>query len=103
MLFARAISINSLGQAVGEVLSTKDVSDALLWQNGTVTVLGTLPGFKGGSATGINDLGQVAGFNYGPSTTPEPSSLALWLLLSLSGGLWFAVKRWQSGKAPLGW
>src|SRR5579864_8253267 len=56
-------AINNLGQIVGQV-RTADGStyEASLWQpDGTLTVLGILPGDHAAFATGINDRGQVVG------------------------------------------
>ena len=36
----------------------------VLWQNGTITSVGLLPGDFGGIATGINNRGQVVGSNW---------------------------------------
>ena len=59
-------AINNLGQAVGQV-RTADGSTrvASLWQpDGTLTVLGILPGESASSATGINSKGQVVGSTF---------------------------------------
>src|SRR5579864_8344049 len=59
-------AINNLGQIVGQV-RTADGSTrvASLWQpDGTLTVLGILPGEKASSATGINSKGQVVGSTF---------------------------------------
>jgi probable HAF family extracellular repeat protein len=59
-------AINNLGQAVGQV-RTADGSTrvASLWQpDGTLTVLGILPGEAASSATGINSKGQVVGSTF---------------------------------------
>jgi probable HAF family extracellular repeat protein len=61
-----AFAINNLGQAVGQV-RTADGSTrvASLWQpDGTLTVLGILPGETASSATGINSKGQVVGSTF---------------------------------------
>jgi len=57
-----ASGINDLGQIVGRVRSADGTHwVAALWQNGTLTDLGTLPGDTFYWATGINNLGQVVG------------------------------------------
>ena len=59
-------AINNLGQSVGQV-RTADGSTrvASLWQpDGTLTVLGILPGDCASSATGINSKGQVVGSTF---------------------------------------
>ena len=61
----RAFAINNLGQAVGRVRSLDGTAfEAALWQpDGTLTILGVLPGDQAAFATGINNLGQVVGNN----------------------------------------
>lgn len=67
--FYRAYGINETGQVVGQSLH------AFLWQNGTITDLGTLGG-SSSLALGINDAGQVVGYSY---TTGNAASHAfLW-------------------------
>ena len=59
-------AINNLGQIVGQV-RTADGSTrvASLWQpDGTLTVLGILPGQQASQATGINSKGQVVGSTF---------------------------------------
>jgi probable HAF family extracellular repeat protein len=53
-----AYGLNNLGQVVGIFGSP---SRAFLYDNGTITNLGTLPGHNYSSAEDINDLGQVVG------------------------------------------
>ena len=53
-----AYGMNNLGQVVGIFGSP---SRAFLYDNGTITNLGTLPGDNYSSAEDINDLGQVVG------------------------------------------
>jgi len=52
-------ALNDLGQVAGTVPLTANMSAAAIWSNGTVTVLGTLPGGSTTYVTGINDSGQV--------------------------------------------
>jgi probable HAF family extracellular repeat protein len=62
-------AINNLGQIVGQV-RTADGSTrvASLWQpDGTLTVLGILPGQQASQATGINSKGQVVGSTFDSS------------------------------------
>ena len=61
----RAFAINNLGQAVGRVRSLDGTAfEATLWQpDGTLTILGHVPGDVAAFATGINNLGQVVGNN----------------------------------------
>jgi len=71
--------LNAAGQAVGEASlpapppRTGEVH-AFLWQDGTMTDLGTLGGHSS-SATGINTQGQVVGF---AATSDEAIHAVLW-------------------------
>jgi probable HAF family extracellular repeat protein len=57
--------INSKGQIAGIVGSADGTTQyGALWQNGTVTSLGLLPGDFAGIATGINNKGQIVGSNF---------------------------------------
>src|SRR5580692_3972617 len=62
---AEAFGNNNRGQIVGFV-DSPDSSTlyGALWQNGTLTTLGLLPGDFGGLASGINNNGQVVGSNF---------------------------------------
>ena len=62
---AEAFGNNNRGQIVGFVgAPNSGIANAALWQNGTLTNLGLLPGDLGGIASGINDKGQVVGSNF---------------------------------------
>jgi probable HAF family extracellular repeat protein len=62
---AEAFGNNNRGQIVGFVGSPDGgIPNGALWQNGTLTNLGILPGDFGGIASGINDKGQVVGSNF---------------------------------------
>jgi len=62
---AEAFGNNNRGQIVGFVgAPDTGIPNAVLWQNGTLTNLGLLPGDAGGIASGINDEGQVVGSNF---------------------------------------
>jgi probable HAF family extracellular repeat protein len=54
-----ANAINDAGQIVGGAFR------AFLYSAGSVTDLGTLPGFSGSTALAINNLGQIAGYASG--------------------------------------
>ena len=57
--------INGPGQIAGTVGSADNTTQyGALWQNGTVTSLGLLPGDFGGLASGINNRGQIVGSNF---------------------------------------
>lgn len=60
--YNEALAINNRAQIVG-LSSSPDGTTfyAALWQNGTITNLGTLPGDFAALATGINNKGQVVG------------------------------------------
>ncbi len=61
---ALSVSLNDSGQAVGVSL-VNPFPRPFIWQNGTTTVLDTLPGSVPdfGMATAINNSGQIAGFS----------------------------------------
>jgi probable HAF family extracellular repeat protein len=56
-----AFSINEAGQIVGASWTPDGDYHACLWENGTITDLGTLPGYSGSSAYAINEAGQIVG------------------------------------------
>lgn len=60
--FSHAYGINNRGQIVG-VSTTSTGVHAILWENGTVTDLGTLPGHNYSEAFGINERGQIMGLS----------------------------------------
>lgn len=68
--YSDALGINNSGQIVGYSLTAAGVADPVLWQNGTITDLGTLPGalvppaaygVRSGVARAIDDSGQIVG------------------------------------------
>jgi probable HAF family extracellular repeat protein len=60
---ALAIAINDQGQIVGQGVSADGTALGVLWQNGTITSLGLLPGDVNSFAESINNQGQVVGSN----------------------------------------
>ncbi len=60
--FSHAYDINERGQIVG-VSTTSAGVHAVLWENGTITDLGTLPGDDYSEARGINERGQIMGLS----------------------------------------
>jgi len=62
MQFSNALDINEAGQVIGQSNNAAGASRSYLWQNGTMTDLGTL------SVSAINDVGQVVG------SVPVPNS-----------------------------
>src|SRR5262249_30187913 len=70
-----AYAINDVGQVVGASESFSAGEEAFLWTpaspngtSGTMTDLGTLPGFSQSRALGINSAGTVVGYAYGVPT-----------------------------------
>jgi len=58
---ADALAINDAGQVVGYALEADGCRRAVLWHDGTVVDLGTLPGTTCSEAWDINGQGQVVG------------------------------------------
>jgi len=48
-----------------QVAGNNTNGQALLWENGNITVIGTLPGHRESFPTGISDTGQIAGLSFG--------------------------------------
>jgi uncharacterized protein (TIGR03437 family) len=77
-----ATSINDSGVAAGiafnlnlrTLVDPTATSHAVQWDNGSVTDLGTLPGFPNSLGTGINASGSIVGFS---STGPPDATLQL--------------------------
>ena len=81
--YAHAYGINNLGQVVG-VSTTLTGVHAVLWENDTITDLGTLPlpGHNYSEAFGINDRGQIMGlsgiWSAGPICDAGECNAVLW-------------------------
>jgi len=71
---SRPTGLNAAGQAVGAASLPSGDVHAFLWQDGTMTDLGTLGGHSS-SAMGINALGQVVGF---AATADDALHAVLW-------------------------
>ena len=73
--------------------------NAVLFKDGSVRNLGTLPGGHESQATAVNDRGQVAGF--GDNGTPDPLSIFGNVVQGPNGPGWVTQTRafiWQHGK-----
>ncbi len=55
-------AINNNGQIIGDCRDASGTEHGVLWQNGTVTTLGTLGGLQVTNLTAINNNGQIAGW-----------------------------------------
>jgi probable HAF family extracellular repeat protein len=62
-----ALAINQSGQIVGFSMAAGDFDHAVLWQNGTMTDLGTLGQYDSSMATAISNKGEVAGYDLEPN------------------------------------
>lgn len=78
-----ANGVNDLGQIVGTRL-VGGADRAFLWQNGTFTDLGVLPGMTYSQATGINGGGTVVGFS-GTANVNNPGIQRAFLWTSTGG------------------
>jgi probable HAF family extracellular repeat protein len=56
-------SLNDKGQVVGDSTTAEGEWRAVLWQRGSFTELGTLPGGAASSAVGVNQAGHVVGIS----------------------------------------
>ena len=65
-----AWDLNDADQVVGEGFNSAGDYRAFLWQNGSATDLGTLPGMGSSEAYGVNDAGAVVGRVEQPEGTP---------------------------------
>ncbi|GAA3445693.1 hypothetical protein [Planomonospora venezuelensis] len=68
--------INDSGQIVGTLRGGENDRRAFVWQDGRLTVLSTLGGFLGSSATGIDDEGRITG--YSESSADQKIHAVLW-------------------------
>ncbi len=59
---SEARCINNAGQVVGSAVDALGTTHAILWADGTMNDLATLPGVTRSSAYGINNVGQIVGF-----------------------------------------
>jgi len=81
--------LNYSGQVVGGVM-VGSYPHAAIWSNGTVTDLGTLPGYPRSYAVGINDAGQVVGY------CPSPTLSGVYHTFVVTGGVMTDI-------TPAGW
>jgi probable HAF family extracellular repeat protein len=89
-LFSTLWAVNNDNAAVGwSDVSYTDSEHAILWQDGRLIDLGTLPGDQVSRALGVNDLGQVVGLsmnNEGPSRIARPVLWQEGQAIELPGG-----------------
>lgn len=71
--FYTGLDINNAGQVVGgaDFTGERSFSHAAMWQNGSVTDLGTLAGFDSSLADGINEAGQIVGSSFDMAASPH--------------------------------
>jgi probable HAF family extracellular repeat protein len=70
--FSEAHDINNQGLIVGTAVdSTTNLSQAVIWKEGQVIPLGTLPGDDFSVAFAVNDRGQVVGISGNRAENPE--------------------------------
>lgn len=69
-----ASAVNESGQVVGQAFTADGVNRAFLWQNGTMTDLGTLGGLRSGAGD-INDSGQIVGGSFPAGATTSHAFL----------------------------
>ncbi len=65
---SEAWGVNDLGHAVGWAKDADGRTQAFLWQNGTMTGLGFLPGGTASVACAINNTGGITGYSYVSAT-----------------------------------
>src|SRR5208337_2425992 len=58
------MGINNSGQVVGFITTPSGDYHSALFSNGTITDLGTLPGYSESYARGINNSGQIVGYSF---------------------------------------
>jgi len=100
--FSNAGSINIYGDIAG-VSENGEIDPligfteirAVLWRNGQILNLGTLPGGTHSQSQSINDLGQVVGFS--TNATPDPLSMLYFVIFGLSTGTETRAVLWQNG------
>ena len=100
--FSNAGSINIYGDIAG-VSENGEIDPligfteirAVLWRNGQILNLGTLPGGTHSQSQSINDLGQVVGFS--TNATPDPLSMLYFVIFGLSTGTETRAVLWQKG------
>ena len=59
---SRALALNDAGQVVGLSMTQSGVQHAVLWQNGTLTDLGSIAGGGMSAALAINQSGTIVGY-----------------------------------------
>jgi hypothetical protein len=82
------------------------IGDATEWSDGSMIILGGLPGSDSSIAYGINDSGAVAGLSFFPVIPPPPilvpeSSTWAMMLLGFAGLAFAGYRRAKPGRAIL--
>jgi probable HAF family extracellular repeat protein len=75
--YTTPLAINKRGQVVGFSSTTTNSGQPFLWQDGSMTALGFLPGGTYGGVDALNDRGQLVGYSQGPPPT-FGNHLVLW-------------------------
>ena len=75
---ALAVSVNDAGAVVGDSLTSNGQTHGFVWQRGTITDLGTLPGDVLSNASAINLAGAIVGQSCNSDTCEGLSRAVLW-------------------------
>ncbi len=94
-----ASAINNRGQIVGAADTKNEDGHAVLWHQGKMRDLGTLPGFRHSAARDINERGQVVGesWNEWPNGRIIASHAFLWQKGKMIAFLWHNGKMTDLG------
>jgi probable HAF family extracellular repeat protein len=78
-LYSLLLAVNNANDAVGWSFTATDPWEhAILWHDGHLTDLGTLPGDAISRALGINDRGQIVGVSLPDSSLPFRARAVIW-------------------------
>ncbi len=116
---SEALGVNDRGQAVGWALDAAGRTNAFLWQNGTMTSLGFLPGGSNSVAKAINNNGDITGYSYVSATNyhaflyitnmvdigtlggPNSHGRAINNQLDITGSSWLATNTRPNNSTPV--